>query len=263
MALTGFALPQSQNILPKTFAVSPVVQSCSSGVTSPTTAAMLSCTLGSSVTNGNMIVGIITCYGCSINANPINNDSKSFIYHAVVENCCAATGAAQISSIFAANATSGGTDTISAQIRDTVNRTTWLMSAFEVDATQVSNLQANWVTGAGYSGVASTVAISSTAWSYPNSLVFEGADSDNGLQPVCTAGFTSGPTNAANQHCYAASYSNSNSPSTFPMGTFGGATSMSEVVLIMKMAVTPVTTRSMFHVSTRTESKSYFNWWKS
>ncbi len=234
-------------IIQRSYAVSPIVQSCSNGVTSPTTAAKLNCTFTNPVVSGNLIIALITCYGCSIIANPINNDSLNLVYHTIVENCCSATGAAQISTIFAANITTSASDTVSAQIQDSVNRTTWLMSAFEIDGTQVSHKIIDWITVAGFSGVASTVQISpAVSWSFTNSLIFEAAESDNGLQPVCTATFTSGPTNPANQHCYSFSYAQSNSPSSFTMGSFGGSTSMSEVVLIMNLSPSiPTTTASV------------------
>ena len=242
----------------------PIVQSCSKGVTSPTTAALLSCHFTNPVTTGNMIIALTTCYGCSINANPINNDSLGFPYHAAQDsNCCDGTGAAQISTIFNANVTSTASDTVSAQIQDTVNRTTWLMSAYEVDGSQVNRDYSTWKTGAGFGGTATTVKVSpNITWSFTNSLIFEAAESDNGLQPTPTPSFISGATNAANQHAYSYNYSQSHSPDGFQMGTFGGATSMSESVIIIPFSplVTATSTITGFLVPNFVNGVNSFSW---
>lgn len=220
------------------YAVSPVVQSCSAAVNSPTTAQTISCTMSSPVTSLNLIVGVVTCVGCSSLANPIVNDSHNDNYHLLALNT--GLGAAETSVIGIANITGSGTMVVSGQIRDSANRTSWLFSAYEVDASQVTDLTAKMIAGIGSGSTWTTAELNSPLiWTNSSTLIFEGADANN-LAVGCTSGaFTTGGSQGvgpANIHCYSASYAQSNSPSSFTMGS-GASSSGSEVVLIIPYSI--------------------------
>ena len=240
------------------FGSGPVVQSCSH-FTNASSAAMLSCTMSSSVTTGNIIIGIITCEGCSINAVPITNDSQGSTYHLFHTNCCGGTAAAEITTMTAANISSSGTLSVSAQIQDTTNRSFWSMSAYEI--TGATNNITKYVVAYGSSvGGQSNVNVASTSWTSTSTIIFEGADV-NGFTPTCTSGaFTTGVTSSDNAHCYSTSYAQSNSPSTFTMGA--GGTSFGEQVLIVPFTA-GIVTQTVFSTVTGWNvlgAQTSFNW---
>jgi hypothetical protein len=217
-------------LVPSSYASNPVSQTCSNNTTA-TTMGSLSCQLGSPTSSGDIIVGIVTCEGCSINANPIINDSNNDVYHLFDSNCCGATGAAQITLIAVANISSSVSLKITGQIRDTVNRSFWAMSAYEVTGA-ITNIS-KYVVGYGSTiGGQSNINVASTTWHNSSSVIFEGADV-NGAAVSCTNStyFAVGQTSADNGACYSSSYPITFSPSTFPMGNSG--TSFAEQVLII------------------------------
>ena len=202
-----------------------IIQSCSANTGAPTQS-KLNCSFGSSVTSGDLIVGIVTCEGCGAGASPIINDSSNNVYHFIAQTF----GVAQAGAIMVANISSSGALSVSGQIRDSFPRSYWAFSAYEVNSSQTTNLIAKYFSSVGtFSGGQPNVNVVSLSWN-TSVIAFEGADVD-GFSPPCTTGFVTGVSSTDNTHCNNVGYSNSNSPSTFTMGT--GGTAFGELVVLL------------------------------